>query len=85
MSYEVKFTPTFNLPKGSVIVIKFPAYFKLTIPLRLIKTAAPNLLHYIKYGLDDISEKGKGYFKILQVFKGFYDLLWLFMGYYGLL
>lgn len=63
--YELKFTPTFALPQGTVIKIEFPAYFKICrsdyftmpwdVPPSTITATNPDPLHYINYGLDDIT------------------------------
>jgi hypothetical protein len=56
MDYVVCFTPTFPLPAGSHIKVVFPAYMSI-MTSSYFNTQFQ--LHYIQYGLEDISEQQK--------------------------
>ena len=53
MNYVVNFTPFFPLPAGSHIKIIFPSYMQILTPSFF--QPGGYQLHYVNYGLEDIS------------------------------
>ncbi|EAR97741.2 histone deacetylase family protein (macronuclear) [Tetrahymena thermophila SB210] len=58
--YKLNFTPTLALENGNCIVISFPAYFQVLVSQQLMYLQENMYqLHYINYGLDNLSENNK--------------------------
>ncbi|KAL4499934.1 hypothetical protein ABPG72_015283 [Tetrahymena utriculariae] len=58
--YKLNFTPTLALQNGNCIVISFPAYFQVLVSWQIMYLQENMYqLHYINYGLDNLSENNK--------------------------